>query len=151
MRKFSLFISITITLMMSSCLTVEKSETTKAYTPTTQIIHHDYNEVQDRMILWGDIFTWNDDLYYVYFFSRTCGHCEKNKDFIIEKALGETTIYFCESSKETKITTDVSGTIGLDSIETFGILGFPSLVKIVSKKVVSNVAGISEITKILSS
>ena len=101
--------------------------------------------VNDKMLFWPNIFSINKEDYHVYFFSKTCSHCESLKSFIIEYALNNENIYFVESSDATIFIEDVSETIGLSSIEGFGILGYPSLVRIIDKQISLNIAGVIEI------
>lgn len=107
--------------------------------------NYDYEMVKDRIIFWSNIFSINKENYYVYFFSKTCSHCASLKSFIIEYALNHENIYFVEASEQTIFLEDVSATIGLSSIEGFGILGYPSLIKISDKIITLNIAGVFEI------
>ena len=109
---------------------------------STTVKEHSYDEVKDKMILYSNIFGFDEDDYYVYFFSRTCSHCNSLKPFIIEQALAKNNIYFVESSDAVVFVENVESTIGLMSIENFGILGYPTLIEIKDKTIVKNLVGI---------
>ena len=125
---------------LAACDSSEASSLSKIES-SSYSIKYEYDLVEDKFILYSNIFGVNKDEYYVYFFSRTCSHCQSIKSFIIEKALEREDIYFVESSKEVVFINDVAKTIGLTSIDGFGILGYPSLVKIKEKTIQKNIAG----------
>jgi len=104
-----------------------------------------YSQVKDKTIFYSNIFGIDEENYYVYFFSKTCSHCNELKDFIIPLALERDNLYFVEACDQIVIIKDASTTIGLSEIDNFGILGYPSLVKIEEKIVSKNLAGINPI------
>ena len=145
MKTYSKIIILLSCLFLIGCnqTTPSSSRTTRTFSTSKQ--NYSYEMVKDKMLFWSNIFSINKENYYVYFFSKTCSHCESLKSFIIEYALSNEDIYFVESSEATVFIEDSSKTIGLSSIENFGILGYPSLVKISDKLISLNIAGVIEI------
>lgn len=145
--KLSLFITM---IALNSCTSEPLALSTKSSNtfPTTQ--EYSYSDVINKTIFWSDVFSIDSESYYVYFFSRTCSHCNELKDFIIEKALDREDIYFVQSSIDVKYTKDEESIIGVDNIDNLAIVGYPSLIKIEFGKVIKNIAGNKEIKKELS-
>ena len=141
-----------IAVILSGCFSNNQISTkiSSKTIPTSSISEASYDNVKDKTIFWSNIFSISDNDYYVYFFSKTCAHCQSLKEFIISKAIERGDIYFVESSEQDVFLKDVSSTIGLTSIEGFGILGHPSLVEIVDKTITKNIAGIPSIRSELS-
>lgn len=139
-------------VMLTSCFSngPTSTKTSSKSIPTSSVAEASYDDVKDKTIYWSNIFSINEDDYYVYFFSKTCSHCQSLKDFVIKKALEKGNIYFVESSDQDVFLKDVSSTIGLTNIEGFGILGHPSLVEIIDKTIVKNIAGTQSIRSELS-
>ena len=106
------------------------------------VYEHDYNEIEELLISWGDIFKIEDPRYYVYFYSETCSHCKNIKNEVIGYSLSnQTPMYFVTFNKEVVVSHDISNTIGLTSVEGLSILGTPSLLDIESGVIVQNIAG----------
>lgn len=150
MKYFFKILLIATAILASGCQNESKKSTSKNFEIISESISHSYDEITDFRISWTRVFEIDLDDYYVYFFSLTCGHCAQLKDFIIEEALREENIYFVEASEEMVFLKDVEQTIGLNSLEGFGILGFPSIVKIGNHIVCKNIAGVSSIKNELS-
>lgn len=132
-------------LLIGGCNSSSTSSRRRTEPSFSSSQNYDYKMVNDRIIFWSNIFSINKENYCVYFFSKTCSHCSSLKSFIIEYALSHENIYFVEASEQTIFLEDVSATIGLSSIEGFGILGYPSLIKISDKIITLNIAGVFEI------
>ena len=148
MRNILRLLIVASLLCFSGCDIEDKPiSSRKATVSLSQYIERNYDEIKDKKIRFADIFEIDKDSYFVYFFSRTCSHCENLKNFIIDQALGRGDIYFVESSNDVVFVVDAESTIGLTDIENFGILGYPSLVKIEEKTVTKNLAGNSSIKK----
>ena len=130
--------------MLGSC-NKEEEKTNPNYPSYTSVDTYSYSDVKDKEILYSNIFGMEQSNYYVYFYSRTCSHCNDLKPFIIPKIIERNDIYLVEASEQVVILEDISVTIGVSSIENFGILGYPSLVKIEEKVVTKNIAGINPI------
>lgn len=130
--------------MLGSC-NKEEEKTNPNYPSYSSGETYSYSDVKDKELLYSNIFGIEQSSYYVYFYSRTCSHCSDLKSFIIPKIKERSDIYLVEASGQVAILEDVSITIGVSSIENFGILGYPSLVKIEEKVVTKNIAGINPI------
>lgn len=131
-----------LAIVLTSCVDSKTESSGKVITYTSSYIEHSYDEVKDKHVFYSDIFSIESDIYYVYFYSTTCSHCNNLKEFIIPLALQRGDIYFVEASQEIVFLKSVEETIGLTSIEGFGILGYPSLIKIEEHIVKKNLAGI---------
>lgn len=140
MRQHLKIILLLITIVQGGCFKQTSSSSSKTRTSTT-IEVLDYADFKDRFLLYANIFSINKENYYVYFFSKTCSHCNSLKSFILSKAKEED-IYFVESCEEIVFSEDVSSTIGLTSIDGFSILGYPTLIEIVGKTITKNLGGI---------
>ena len=145
--KLLLFIS---TLSLVSCYEKPSVMSSSSSTSITSEREYTYIDVMDKTIFWDDVFSINKEEYYVYFYSRTCSHCNELKPFIIEVGLSRDDIYFVEASSDVKYAKDSQSIIGVTSIEDLGILGYPTLLKIikgvVSKNLVGNVQIKNELT-----
>ena len=108
-------------------------------------IEHNYSEVEEYQIVWDKMFDVELTTYYVYFYSTTCSHCQELKNYIIEKALDNKNIFFVRASNKDQITNDPKKIKFAENPGDIWILGYPSLVKIVEKKSVKNLAGITQI------
>ena len=116
--------------------------------PQTEIIvevEHSYDEVQDYELTWETMFDVDSTLYYVYFYSQSCNHCEELKNYIIEKALTTNNIYFIKGTNKDQIGNDPKKSKYTENPGDIWILGYPSLLQIVNHKCVKNLAGISQI------
>ena len=111
----------------------------------------DYNSCSNKVITYQELFNQNQDDYYVYIFSYNCGHCEDFKEEILPIIYNHRNMYLLEYSKDIKITSNVDETIGASSIEDVYILGTPTLLEIKDGILMTNVAGKTEIRKIVSS
>lgn len=109
----------------------------------------DYLDFENRTILWGEVFSIDSDLYYVYIFSKTCSYCNEIKDDILDFADKNEYFYFLEYVEEVVISNYVDDTIGINDINNLKILGTPSLLKIDNGILVDNVSGKSKIMNLL--
>lgn len=144
MRYFRKLLFLLPLLMLGSC-NKEEEKTNPNYPSYTSVETYSYSDVKDKEILYSNIFGIEQNSYYVYFYSRTCSHCNDLKPFIIPKIIERNDIYLVEASEQVVVLEDISVTVGVSSIENFGILGYPSLVKIEEKVVTKNIAGINPI------
>ena len=139
MRTFYFF--AVIPLLLGGCSLTKKEDKIDVSNITIPEAEREYFEVDHITINWDNIFFENKDTYYVYIYSTNCSHCQELKNWIIDLALKRDDIFFVKGSNKNVIKTDVSGTIGATTIEQVAILGYPSLLKISNKTLVSNVAG----------
>ena len=142
MRHYQKIILFFISALLGSCFKQGQSSTSKTSSSSTSIKSLDYGDFKDCFLFYSNIFSVDKEKYYVYFFSKTCGHCNNLKSFVLSKVIDKD-IYLVESSEEVIFKEDVSSTIGLTSIEGFGILGYPSLIEIKEKIITKNIGGIS--------
>lgn len=148
--KSKLFVLPISLICLTSCIpTTKNSSIIKTSSTFNSEVNHEYSEINKYRITWNEIFDVQLNDYFVYFFQRTCSHCESIKNKIIEEAFKRENIFFYEDSGETVLAKDVSYTIGLTSVENFTIQGFPSLIEIVDGILVKNIAGDKEISRIL--
>lgn len=131
-----------LAIVLTSCVDSKSEPSGKVITYTSSYKEHSYDEVKDKHVFYSDIFSIESNTYYVYFYSTTCSHCNNLKEFIISLALQRDDIYFVEASQEIVFLKSIEETIGLTSIEGFGILGYPSLIKIEEHIIKKNIAGI---------
>ncbi len=131
-----------LAIVLTSCVDSKSEPSGKVITYTSSYKERSYDEVKDKHVFYSDIFSIEYDIFYVYFYSTTCSHCNNLKEFIIPLALQRGDIYFVEASQEIVFLKSIEETIGLTSIEGFGILGYPSLIKIEEHIVKKNLAGI---------
>ena len=151
MKNYFKTLFLLISLFSNSCYSSSSSSLTSFKSISqTSYIELTYRDVEDKTILYSNIFGVERDSYYVYFFSRTCSHCNELKPYILKIAIDRDDIYFVESSEQVVFVEDIEQTIGLDNVEGFGILGYPTLIKIEEKKITKNIAGIPSIRNELS-
>ena len=104
-----------------------------------------YDEITDYELVWENIFDVDSENYYVYFYSTTCSHCQEMKNYMIGKALERKDIYFIKGSSKDQITNDLKNQKYAENPEDIWILGYPTLIKIVSKKCIKYCTGTSQI------
>ena len=146
--KLSLFIT---SLSLTSCFS--KGSASSSFSNSLDVTSErefTYVDVIDMTISWNDIFSIERDNYYVYFYSRTCLHCNELKQFVIEMALNRDDIYFVEACSDIKYIKENETNLGVSSIDEFGIRGYPSLIKIEAGEVTKNLVGSAQIKKELT-
>ena len=90
MRIFCLFFLI---LSISSCSLDRPSSST--------FVHHEYSEIEDKMISYLDVFKMEEEKYYLYYFQLTCYHCHGIKSTMIDFALNsKDKVYFINIEKD---------------------------------------------------
>ena len=112
MRYFLKLLTIFSLFCLTGC--VEENEQVSfrnSYSSTQLEVERDYSEIADKKIHFADVFSIDKDSYYVYFYSRTCSHCQNLKNFIIEKSVERNDLYFVESSNEVMLALESLGTI----------------------------------------
>lgn len=143
---------LTITAILLTGCSINESTNVKSMLPKIDnpIIEHSYDELEEKHILWSEIFEQALDSYFVYFYSLNCDHCENMKNEVIEICLKRDDVFLVKSSNQVVLKNDVFYTIGVGNVGDFAILGYPSLVKIENKIVTKNVAGKSHILELLN-
>jgi len=128
-------------LVLTSCSFSTSAIVTSETENSPIQIEHSYDEIFNKRIDWEDIFNPAKTDYFVYFYSRTCSHCQQLKNKIIDYGLNHEDIYFCEASEKVKIVTDNTGIIGASSVQQVCLLGYPSLIEIIAHIVDSYFVG----------
>lgn len=134
--------------LLSMCNFDEQKEVIEIEVP--EITHHNYFEIENKSVLWSQVFEVDKSNYFVYYYSPTCSHCAELKDWIIEKALELGNVYFVKESAMDVISKDVSESIGARTVDKISIQGYPSLLQIENKTVIKNAAGKTQIQNILN-
>lgn len=116
---------------------------------TSYLRNYEYSEISNYLIIWNDIFFINKTEFYVYFFSKTCSHCERLKNAMIPVILNHEEFFACESSHDHIIEMDAETRIGIPDIE-LTIRGYPTLIYIENKIIKMNIAGEKQITNFLT-
>ena len=114
-------------------------------------IEYGYSDVSNLTICWNDILSLSKDDYYVYIYSSTCGHCNEIKQEVISFALrnyGD--LYFVSFNKDIPIINDRNEPLEKDSVDDLGIVGTPSMFRIIEHVVKENYVGKKEIVETLT-
>lgn len=151
MKRFLKTWLFIIPLILSGCIP-KKNSTTKIH-ETSQIsyaVEHSYSEILEFKIKWSEVFEIDLQNYYVYFYSKTCSHCQNLKNLVIETALKTRIIFFVEASEEVIIKNYAKPQFCLTSAEIFAISGYPSIAQISNKICIKNVSGEDQILMILN-
>lgn len=140
MKKI-LFISIMLILV--SCQKQNSNNEERTY---------DYEDVLDRFIEWKDVLMQEEEYYFAYIFSYSCGHCKDIKQDILRKTISDGwDIYYVEYTSEISIVDGDEPYIGISSYEDLGILGTPTLFEITSGAISNRFTGSKEIINTLYS
>ena len=93
------------------------------------LVEYDYDLIETK-INWNDVFLQEEDEYKVYFFSRTCYHCNQIKqDFLKYYFSYVEKVYVVEANEDT-VYGNMSDLVGIDSIDDFYIFGTPFLINV---------------------
>ena len=149
-RKFLLF--ILPSLFLNGCVNKEGqqnlSSNTQEKTETIGLISYDYEELEEKLIQWDDIEGIDLNHFYVYFFSRTCNHCQRIKNLVIPNLLKRKIFFACEASGEHVLCGDQR--YGPLSQINFCILGYPTIVEFKNWAVVKYANGENEVLSLLN-
>ena len=140
------FIFILVTLFLISCRTSSSDETKPVETKL------DYDLIEDRIIIWDDIFMQNGSDYLVYFYSETCGHCMNIKESILKYYLkGIESMYFVRNpNKDEYFAPSSFNLVGIDDSTDLKIHGVPGLIEIEDYVVLNYHFGEKQILNYLS-
>ena len=143
---------LSLSLFLTGCVSKEDSSQTSfidnSGDKSESKLAYDYADLDGHFVFWDDVIHLDVLHYYVYFFSRTCGHCEIIKSHVLPFILSTEYAYACEASSEHKLCTNPS-TGPLDQIN-FCILGYPTIVEIKSRMLVRYASGESEVLEFLN-
>ena len=132
-----ILILFTFPLLLSGCVETK----TRSY---------DYEDISNLTISWSEIFDISMTHYFVYIYSKTCGHCQKIKQDVLSYAMSHDDLYFVVYDKTIPIVEDVNNTIGKTNYEDIGIKGTPTLLEIFEHELISNIAGTTAIIETLT-
>ena len=152
MKFISLIHQFLSILILQSCSVLRTSIPFSSSSLITVEAHagYTYEDIDDKVTYWSNIFTRLEDDYLIYLFSTTCNHCNAIKEEVIEFALSDIyPIYFIYSSPEITIDSKKAENIGVSSLSELGIRGYPTLLVLDDKVVTKNLAGESQITSYL--
>ena len=115
-------------------------------TKSSEITSYEYSDFSERFIEWTNLLSLEDEKYYGYVFSYTCGHCVEIKQDILS-AIKEMNwnIYLIEFTYEIPILASDSEYRGITNIDDLGIVGTPTLFYIENKTVIERYTGSREI------
>lgn len=149
-EKFLFLFLIVVTLAgcTNNSLSTDSSAKEGFSNETCGLINYEYEELEDKLVYWDDVPNINLNHYYVYFFSRTCSHCERIRNLVIPNLLHRRIFYACEASNQTKIC-GLQPKGSFDEID-FCILGFPTIVEVKDWCVVKYVNGENEVLSFLN-
>ena len=143
MKTAKTLLLISSTFLLFGCS--QATTPTYDYGESDVVMERSYDEVKDYELTWEAMFDVDSESYYVYFYSPTCNHCAELKNYIINKALERHDIYFVRGSNQVQISSEPKNTKYAENPGDIWILGYPSLIKIVEKKCLKNLAGINQI------
>lgn len=148
MKHIILSISLVFLALVTGCSKTTSKDTSLSETST--IIFYDYNLVDYLSIEWNRALLQEEEHYYVYIYSKTCGHCLEIKNDIIKCALKEIEkIYFIEYNDSIPIIEDREIVLEETDIDRCGVVGVPSLFEINQHAIVNYYLGGKEIIEIL--
>lgn len=129
-----------LVLLLSGCSNTHANIITKEY---------DYLDVSTH-IDWIDVFSQVEDLYLVYFYSLTCGHCKEIKQDILSYYFSSNeTIYFVQADENT-VYGSSGELIGISDISNLFIYGTPFLIKLENHSLIEYYGGEKEIREYIN-
>ena len=133
---------------MVGCSKASHKEMNSSEAPT--VIFYDYSLVDNLAIEWDQALLQEDEQYFVYIYSKTCGHCLEIKNDVIKYALdGSKKIYFIEYNEIIPIIQNREEVLEATEISKCGVVGVPSLFEINQHKITNYYLGAKEIIEIL--
>ena len=143
MKSLKNLVCLLTLFSLFGCSTTTETNSTKYEEQV--VVDHSYNEIQEYELMWETMFDVDLSLYYVYFYSTTCNHCEELKNYIIEKAISYENIFFIRGSSKDQIGNDPNLSKYAENPGDIWILGYPTLLQISNHKCLKNLAGRSQI------
>ena len=113
-------------------------------------ISYDYSSIDSFLIEWDDLLSKDKELYFVYIFSKRCGHCNAIKNEIISFAIHRDDFFFIEYQESIPLINDKKAVVGANNMGELGIMGTPSLFEITYSTVTNYFVGVNEILETLS-
>ena len=139
-------------LFLNGCVDKKESQdspnTSNFSSETYGLISYEYEDLGEKLIFWDDVPNIGLVHYYVYFFSRTCGHCQRIKDLVIPNLLKRKIYFACESSRE-HVFCSITPKGNFGEID-FCIPGYPTIIEIKNWAIVKSVSGENEVLSFLN-
>lgn len=105
----------------------------------------EYNFEDKEHISWWDCLKQIEDHYLVFFYSETCTHCQEIKEDVLAFSNDNIVkMYFVntrEQEEKVPLDDDVDHTIGLSDLESFSIVGTPTIIEVTKWIITVNAAG----------
>lgn len=106
----------------------------------------------DKEIKWVECFDQKDELYYVYFYSNTCGHCKELKDTLLTYYYThDDAFYFVNVETYAVFQNNPETLIGISDINKLFIVGTPFLLEVSFHSITSYYGGVNAIKILLAS
>ena len=103
---------LSLSLFLTGCVSKEDSSQTSfidnSGDKSESKLAYDYADLDGHFVFWDDVIHLDVLHYYVYFFSRTCGHCERIKSHVLSFILSTEHAYACEASSDHEFCTNPS-------------------------------------------
>ncbi len=111
-----------------------------------------YDDFKDKNIKWENLLDQEGNDYLVYIYSEFCGHCEQIKQDVLNYLNSHIdSIYLINYQKDIQICSNIESTIESKDTSQICILGTPTLLKIINKKLEMNIGGKNNILEYLNS
>lgn len=137
--------------LICSCKFNGNSATLVATTGTPDgpgLINYEYEDLGDKLVSWENVSLIDREHYYIYFFSRTCSHCQRIKNLMIAKLLERRIYYACEVTNSVWFCSEMTNDVPPPRI---CIIGYPSIIEVKYLEVINNVAGADEVLSFINS
>ena len=151
MRRFFLILFLSA-FLVTGCKGNQQANSSVNFSTSISndpLIVYEYEELEEKLISWDDIYQIELSHFYVYFFSRTCGHCQRIKNLVIPILLRRKIYYACEMSKEHNICSTPK--LGHLKEVDLCIIGYPTIIEIKNGAFVKYASGENEVLSFLNS
>ena len=135
MKIFFLLICV---FLLNSCSVNHTSDSNK--------ICLSFSLEEKELIEWEMLLKQDNEIYYVYIYSETCGYCKKTEPEIT-KLRFSAKVYFVLFNENIALTSERGDLIGAENIEDLYVLGIPTLFLIDKSKVKACYIGFNEIVE----
>ncbi|MCF0117532.1 MAG: hypothetical protein HUJ61_05740 [Bacilli bacterium] len=130
------------------------SDSIKEEQENTNIIYthnYDYEEVKEFALnSIEQIFDVGKEHYYVYFYMKTCGHCNQIKNEMISFGLERRDIYYIEKYEGIPSSNNDHSLIGATTPNEIFVKAYPFLIEILNGQVINTYLGVSQIKSSLN-
>lgn len=123
----------------------------KSVSPKVLEIERDYDDFKDVEITWEKAFSPAKPSYFLYIYSKTCGHCQEIKQDVLSFVAHDYfPTFLINYSDEIPVKRNPEKTIGVIRYEDLYISGTPTLIHIDGGAVFHNIVGTTEILDYIS-